>query len=130
MGIPTDPGYKLFVDNCFCWPDGETPKKLYVAVNGIIPGNAWYSGVPKAPNGNWVIEWQHQHLWQGGNADWTVALNITPFVTVFQIVGATVPAAFYRSTADLCAANFTNALGEAGNIYYQGEANLLSRPTP
>ena len=128
MGIRTNPGYKLFVDNCFCWPDGQTPKKLFVAVNGVVPGAAWITGTPKAPNGNWVIEWQRPHLWEGGNADWFISLAIGSFVTVFQISGRVVAAAFFRSTSDLCAANFLNSLGPAGNIYHEGVANILSRP--
>lgn len=57
MGIRTDPGYSLFGNNHLaCWPPGQTPKKLYVSISGIMadPNHVKFGFDP--PNGIWTLE--------------------------------------------------------------------------
>jgi len=129
VGIPTDPGYKLYADDCFCWAAGETPKKLFAAVSGIVPGMLWSPGLPKAPNGNWVLEWQSVSVWVGGNDAWILSVDINATRVLFTINGVSGPGAFiYYNFSNPCIADYVNLMGEMA-AFTGGRCSIMTRPS-
>lgn len=56
MGIITDPGYELYIEDRFCFPAGKTPKKLYATFSGIKIGAAWQESWGQPLNGTYILE--------------------------------------------------------------------------
>jgi len=127
VGIPTDPGYKLYSDDCVCWPDGQTPKKLFAAVNGISRG----SGLPMidigAPNGGWRLEWSGPCLWVGGNARWRFEYHAASDCYFFVGLEMFFFACLSPVSSPDCSMSFCNRIIATTEAFYGGNVALMSR---
>jgi len=77
MGIRTDPGYRLYTGNSFCFPIGKTPKKLYITFRGIEKTSSWVAGMHEPQNKTFIVESTDVGRWQklDGNPNIFVFFN-------------------------------------------------------
>jgi hypothetical protein len=83
MDIRTNPGYRLYVGDNVCFPTGKSPKKLYATISGVETGEAWYPGLPPAPNGTYVLEQSEVGLWGWYSEVWDITFVLATDRTIF-----------------------------------------------
>lgn len=130
MGIITDPGYELSGRDCAaCWPAGQTPKKLYLSVQGLsVNAQTPYTAPLPPPNGIWLLE-QHISMactWIFSNATFDFELYMGALLSKLEI---RFPGgyAFWTLNDGPCAQFFTN-LGQPEGAYAGGVAVSSPRP--
>lgn len=85
MGIRTDPGYKLLLDQCpLCFATGATPKKLFCYISGVSKGPGAPDPGPAAPNGMTILEHVAGCQWLGFLGSWTVEYTTVNEFSVLQ----------------------------------------------
>ena len=97
MGIPTDPGYRLYVDDNICFPAGKTPKKLFLSIQNVKCGSAWDNTHPAPPNQTFLLEYDGG-LWTFNGATWTASVYMDDFVTEVYVTPTEQPYPAYKST--------------------------------
>ena len=127
MGIPTDPGYKLYVPDCFCWPSGLTPKKIFISFQGIKTGVYWNAFLPAAPNGVFILEWISSHVWVGSITGWTFQYEITTIQGAISAMNSFFYPGFIGSSMVPCVASYNNVYNTSLSYYWGGTAALMSR---
>ena len=128
MGIPTDPGYELFVgDDCGCWPVGQTPKKLWVSFAGIQCGSLWAPGDPPPPNRIILVEYVTSCQWVKVVGGLEVYFIIQFGFSAVSAVFTSLDFAFDSNPAGICAGRYTSRLAYSGSHYYGGAAVVSQR---
>lgn len=128
MGIPTDPGYDLYVpDDCHCWPPSKTPKKLFLSLSGIKTGSLWGPYDLPCPNGIWVLEYVGSCTWSNSSLTWVLSYQLTASSSAVSVVSAMFYPAFSGSAAFACCLRFGNELTDPAGYYYGGSAALIQR---
>lgn len=129
MGIITDPGYELSGNDCLaCWSTGNTPKKLYLSVQGLSVNASTPVGAPGPPNGIWLLE---QHIsqacyWVFSDSIFDFSLYMGALVSNLNITFAG-GIAFWSLNDGTCAQFFSN-LGQPEGAYAGGYATSSPRP--
>jgi len=130
MGIITDPGYELSGNDCTaCWSIGQTPKKLYLSVQGLtVNASTPYDAPRPPPNGIWLLEQKHLTpcQWIFSNSIWDFVLDMGALVTNLEIKYAG-GFAFWTMNDGPCAQYFSN-LGQPEGAYDGGFAVSAPRP--
>jgi len=105
MGIPTDPGYRLYVDDNICFPAGKTPKKIFLTLSGIECGYYWIPERGMPLNGTFILESGNNNHWYAERNGWSLDFGLTNGITMMYVGGGGIPEMFmfYRETSCLFA---------------------------
>jgi len=129
VGIVTNPGYKLFGDNCLHrFPAGMAPKLIYISFTGIVPSTGPFPGTDPPPNGIWVLE-QYPSVpcfWSGGPVVFPIRLTFTA-TNALLVVDYGMTAQAFSATEPVASSYFSNN-NPFNAPYWQGSAFISSRP--
>jgi hypothetical protein len=128
MGIPTDPGYELYVESeNVCFPSGRTPKKIFASIFGVKRGTGGGAGLPPAPNFGWRLEYDGTDAWVGGNAQWEIVLRLWPY-TYFTVTNPpSLIQGFAQDSFRPCQSTLTNSYAVESWSYYDGTVVFSTR---
>jgi hypothetical protein len=97
MGIPTDPGYRLYVNDNICFPTGKTPKKIYLTLQNVKAGPLWDNTCPAPPNQTFLLEYANG-IWEFYGATWIASFYCGDILSEVYVSPRQILYPAYKST--------------------------------
>lgn len=127
MGIPTDPGYRLYVGNNFCFPTGKTPKKLFISFSGIAKGTDALPEDPEPFNRTFIAETTDNVHWTWTDGIWYLNFFLLGNASGCFLGYSGYPIMFYFYTSETCIFSGTNINIYPEHTYFGGSFVAIPR---
>ncbi|MBA7632829.1 hypothetical protein ES703_40384 [subsurface metagenome] len=128
MGIITDPGYELYIDEpAQCFYPKKTPKKLFCTVSGVKKGEMWSVAFGSTMNGSYILEWISVDVWRWMAAGQTVIANLMTDKTIHTLNNEGGWTPFVYNQNEGCRFAAPNDLQDPEGIFYGGCMTLVMR---
>lgn len=127
MGIRTDPGYRLYTNDNFCFPTGKAPKKLYATISGVVFASWMPPGLEAWFNGNFLLETDGGGGWNWYSNEKIVSFTLQYPTTLFYAGVLGVGFGFYFDSPLPCKFSGPNDYQNESHGTYGGNFSVTPR---